>query len=330
MFGNRAGWLLSLTIVMATAAFLFSIDYMGRRAPDPGPIGQNAASYSLVPPIDPRSVAPWMTEELDAAPIYMEVIAAHDANPRAFERYSASGRLTSPDYQAVEKAVQLLVQARKSQGVGGVFAAKPELVITYNLHRPAVKALETVGSVALKVGRQHQSAGDLPKATEIYEGIYTLGVKLAEERMAYNEWYVGRNMLTVGRWLGELPAHSAQADKFQAIDSQFKALGDKSITPVRNVIFVLNPDPAEYPSHATWTGDMIALATRAGDPMWRIEATLALGRARFQGYTRSDVRAAEMTLARLATDSNPHVQFAAKVARELTREELRRIPTVLD
>lgn len=329
MFGNRLGWLLSLVVVMLTAAFLWSIDYAARRMPEAGPVGQKAASYSLALPLDPRVAATWMSDERNAAPLYMQAIAEHDANPKAFERYLATGRLNTPEHQAVEKAVRLLVDARTSKTIGGVFGERPELVITYD-NRPALNSLGAVADVARKIGRQRQSAGELPKAQEIYEALYTLGIKLMEERLAYEEWHVGRNLLPVGRWLGELPDYSTQAHRFEAVENQFKIVGYQSVVPVRNLIFVLNPDPDTNPSHATWTGDMIALATRGGDPMWRIEATLALGRARFQGYSRADVVNADKTLAALEKDPDPHVQYAAKKARALTREELRRIPTVIE
>ena len=329
MLGNRLGWLLSLCIVTMTALFLWSIHYIGNRMPEPGPVGLNAASYTMTLPADPRTVATWMSEDLDATPLYHQAIAEHDANPRAFERYIQSGTLTSEDARLVEKAVQLLVQARTSKGTGGVFGHKPELVITYDVSRPALRSLRNVGRVAERMGRLNQTGGNPARAKEIYEGMYTLGIKLMEERLAYDEWSVGRNLL-MSKWIVELPEYSGDAHRFNAVEQQFKLIGNNSIRPVYSWIYLLNPDPDSYPAHETWTGDMIAVATRGGDPMWRIEATLALGRARFQGARRGDQVSAEKTLKELVSDPNPFIQFAAKAARELTREELRKIPTVIE
>src|SRR5687767_3959847 len=74
MLGNRLGWLLSLCIVTMTALFLWSIHYIGNRMPEPGPVGLNAASYTMTLPADPRTVATWMSEDLDATPLYHQAI----------------------------------------------------------------------------------------------------------------------------------------------------------------------------------------------------------------------------------------------------------------
>ena len=271
MFGNRLGWGISAAIVLITTALMWWLYTAGSQIQDPGAVGRNAASYSMQLPLDPRALASWMTEEQDAIGIYKEAIADFNAHPQAYNIYIERGKLNSPEYAQIEKGVALLIKASTMKR-SGVFSDRPQELITYDSDRPALKeALRTVAKAAMKVGRQAEVEKNLSRAREIYRAVYSLGVKLYEERLVFDEWFEAREMLSVAKWLGEIAESADEGARFKQVDEQILGFYKSKIEPVQNTIMVLYPQ----------TGDVAALATNGGDPMWRVEATLALGRCRY-------------------------------------------------
>src|SRR2546423_8635060 len=204
MFGNRLGWGISAAIVVVTALLMSLLYKLGTQIAPPGTVGLNAANYTMQLPIDPASLATWMSEEQDAIAIYKEVIGEYDAKSRAYNGCIERGKFNSPEYAQIEKGVNLLVKASTMRRPG-VFADRPAELITYDTDRPALKeALRTVAKTAMKVGRQLELEKNVSKAREIYRGVYTLGVKLYEERLVFDEWYEVWEMLAVGKWMGAI------------------------------------------------------------------------------------------------------------------------------
>ena len=87
------------------------------------------------------------------------------------------------------------------------------------------------------------------------------------------------------------------------------------IEPVQNTIQVLYPE----------TGDVAALAVHGGDPMWRVEAILALGRCRYTSPRAGDQLGATRLIDQLMGDPEPRIRLAASVAKSLTREGVHKI-----
>src|SRR5256714_8998513 len=111
MFGNRLGWGISAAIVVVTALLMSLLYKMGTQIAPPGTVGLNAANYTMQLPLDPRSLATWMSEEQDAIAIYREAIAEYNAKTLAYNAYIERGKLNSPEYAQIEKGVDLLVKA---------------------------------------------------------------------------------------------------------------------------------------------------------------------------------------------------------------------------
>jgi len=281
----------------------------------PGKVGQNAASYSMQLPLDPRSLATWMSEDGDAIAIYKEAIADYNAKTRHYNIYIERGKLNSPEYKEIEKGVNLLVSASTKKGPG-VFKDRPGELITYDTDRTGLKeALRTLGKAAMKVGRQSEVDKNISRAREIYRAVYTLGIKLYEERLVFDEWYEAREMLSVARWLGEIAESADEASRFKQIDGQILDFYKSKIEPVQNTIMVLYPQ----------TGDVAALAVHGGDLMWRVEAVLVLGRCRYTSPRAGDQFGATKLIDQLLNDSEPRVKLAASAAKALTRESIHKI-----
>jgi len=324
MFGNRLGWGISAAIVVATTLLMWWLYTAGTQIAPPGTVGLNAANYSMQLPLDPRSLATWMSEEQDGIAIYKEAIAEYNAKTRAYNAYLERGKLNSPEFAEIEKGVYLLVKASTMRRPG-VFADRPAELITYDSDRPALKeALRTVAKTAMKVGRQiegpptqspEEKQKNAPRAREIYRGVYTLGMKLYEERLVFDEWYEAREMLSVAKWMGELSDSGDEGARFKQIDSQILPFYKEKIEPVQNTIQVLYPE----------TGNVAALAVNGGDLMWRVEAILALGRCRYTSPRAGDQLGAARLIDQLMNDPEPRIRLAASVAKSLTREGVHKL-----
>jgi tetratricopeptide (TPR) repeat protein len=317
MFGNRVGWFFSLLIVVGTSGFLVLMYKHGTDASPPGPVGERAASYTMQLPIDPRSLATYMSEPADAVELYKKAIAAYQANPRPFNAFVDRGNLQSPELAEIQSTMDLLLKSRTAKNPG-VFKDRPGELITYDTDRPALKDLKTLGSIARKLGMLYRAAGNREKAMEYFEATFALGAKLCEERLVFEEWETGRGLLDVSHYLAETAKEANQpaaSERMQEFDQQFLPFYKKQIEPVQQTIFVTHPN----------TGDMLALATNAGESMWRVEAIFALGRCRFSGETRGDQAAANRVLQRLAQSADPLTRLAAVQARDLTVEQFRKL-----
>lgn len=311
MFGNRLGWGISSAIILCTTVAMLLLYKAGSQIADPGPIGLSAAKYTMQLPLEPRSLATWMSEDGDAVAIYKEAIADYDARPLAYRIYSDRGKLNSPEYAQIEKGVNLLVKAATIRR-GGVFADRPAELITYDTDRPALKdALLSIANVAMKVGKQLESEKNVTRAREIYRGVYTLGLKLYEERMVWDEWDAAVQTLAVAKWLGDLAESADEARRFKQVQEQIRDFAAKNVEPVHQAIMRANPPEA---------GDIAALAVDGGDVMWRVEATLALGRCRYTSPRAGDQFGATKLIDQLLADPEPRVRLAAQVAKSLTRE----------
>lgn len=337
MFGNRIGWLLSVGILVMVGMLLFLIHQRAQELARPGPVGAAAASFTMKVPVDPRSVATWMTREGDAVAIYKRMIDLLDENQLVFRSFDA--KPGSEDVRKIQGILDLLIEARDLKGPG-VFADRPQEMISYDFTRPAVRMhIPNLRSAAWKLASGHIAAGQNDKARQLHEAIYTLGVKLYEERMVYDEWAEGRICLSSAWYLSDLATDPAEKAAFKKVDDQFKDFYYERMEAPHRLVPLIDPDPRQMSNGSTitfrsglaadlhtWTRDMIALAQGAGDVMWRTEATLALGRARFKALTKTDQRRAEFVLKQLANDPEPNVRLAAQAALALTEEQERRTP----
>jgi hypothetical protein len=89
----------------------------------------------------------------------------------------------------------------------------------------------------------------------------------------------------------------------------------KQIRPVQEAVMVVEPKP----------GDIFALAEKAAEPMWRVEAILALGRLRYSAERSGDKQGAAKVVAALCTAGDPRIRTAAIAARDLTVEQFRKL-----
>jgi len=326
MFGNRVGWGISALIVLAAVLLLWRVYRIGTDFTPPGPIGQSAALWTMQLPVDPRSIATWMTEDVDAIDLYKQVIAEYMAN-LAYDGYLRQASADPAVIQQINKGIDLMIRASTAKRPG-VFIDRPSEIITYDSDRRPLKALKAMGDVGIRLGlilnNKDRPVYDATRARQVFQAVFSLGLKLYEERLVWEEADYGLKLMATSRYLDD-PASPGRADLLQKFDDQRKPFYFKYIDPLLRHIFIANPDAKRFPQFRSWGGDMAALATKCPEYMWRVEAIFALGRCKFQGNTMGDQKGAVRLLKSLCEDSDPRIRIAAQAADRLTREDLQRL-----
>lgn len=316
MFGNRIGFGVSVVILIAASLFLWFIHVLGTTMSPVTAVGANAANYTMKLTINPRDMATWMAEEGDSTPVYKELDTILDKDHNAFYFFSKEPSLKSEHLPKIEQAVALLVKAGKLKG-GGVFKDSPTDLVTYDSDRPRLKRVEAMEDAFLKLGAFYRTGNQIDKARDLYQGMFSMGVKMYEERLIFEEWFRARNLMAISKYLADFEEKKspAAADKFKAFDAQFLPFYKANIEPVQKALHVVYPNP----------GDVAALALKGGDTMWRVEAIFALGRVKFSGDKAPDQKGALRILGTLSGDSDARIKLAATLARDLTIEDYRKL-----
>jgi tetratricopeptide (TPR) repeat protein len=337
MFGNRLGWSISAAIVVLTAIVLVMLARYGQPSL-PGELGRNAASHTISMPVDPAGIVRSMPENFDPAPVYREAIAAYQADPELFGAHDARERLQTTDDPRVEKlrpVMDLLVKAAQSRQ-HHIF--EPEEVINYDPDRPQINAIRKVGKTAIYLGLLHNREKRPDEARRLFEAVFALGAKLYHERLIWEEFDAALELLGDASQalvrLGEATGQPDLVSVYGTLNLHRMELYEQRVKPLHHAIKALNP----------YTADMVALALNGGDVLWRVEATLSLGRCKWSAshydapYPATpsnnatpdsghfgDQQAARQALEQLVNDPNPRVRIAAQRGHDLTVEEFRKL-----
>jgi hypothetical protein len=211
-------------------------------------------------------------------------------------------------------------------------------VINYDPDRPRVNALRKLGKAAVYLGLLSNRERKTDAAQRLYEAAYALGAKLYHERLSWEAFDAGLELLgdasqALSR-LGEATGQPELVSIYGTFNRHRMELYEQRVKPLHHAIKALNP----------YTADMIGLAFNGGDHLWRVEAALALGRCKFSAsrydvpypaIPRSDVppqsghfgdqQAARKALDVLVNDPDARVRMAAEAARDLTIEQFRKL-----
>ena len=109
-------------------------------------------------------------------------------------------------------------------------------------------------------------------------------------------------------------------DNLSDFDRQFSAYQDNRVMPIWAVLSSVNQDVINRTA-----GDVLVFARVSEEPMWRVEATLKLGRYKYDAGTLGDQISAARAVRQLTLDHDPNVAAAALAARDLTIETYRMI-----
>ena len=324
MFGNRLGWCISAVLIAITGLLLYWLWFVANDFTRPSAIGLNADKYTLELPINPRTLATWMTEQEDAVGLYQQAIDEFNKDP-IYARNDF--QLYKDEIPKLQKGLDLLVKA-STKAKGGVLAKNMDKVISYDIDRPPLRAIYAMGNVASKVAivsnnkEQYPNTYDPARAKKLFQAVFSLGIKLYEERLVLDEFQNGRQLLAASRYLDDPPGKEGLKQQF---DSQWIPFYDANVFPVQRRIWIANPDAKRFPQFKSWGGDMAAIATKSKEEMWQVEGIFAVGRLKYNGNTRGDQKAARRLLTKLCQSDDSRIRIAATAANALTVEDFHRL-----
>jgi hypothetical protein len=326
MFGNRLGWGISAVLTLLVLLVLHWVAQVGAISPPShgvvtltGRVTLNLADHPdtldvIQLPFNPQGVLPTMTESDDAAPLYRKAIQELDSDKYTYRDLFETGKPKTTNYKDLP-ALEFLVEARNLRGMK-LFAAEPAKVVAYG--RDATEPIEAIyyaGKAASKLSLYIQK--DKPAdALILAEAVFSLGVKLCEERIRWREFDAGAELLRDGAYLiSKLdPARPEAA----AVDAGMKRLLESRCIPLWTVIGSVDQDVI-----GRTAGDVFYIAKNSRERLWRVEAILKLGRYRYNVGTNGrsgDQRWARITVNRMAKDPklDPVLRTAAQAASNLT------------
>jgi hypothetical protein len=258
-----------------------------------------------------------MTDSASPAPIYAEAIEHYRANPEAY-------RTPELNDGKVQKGFDALLRARNCRP-STVFAGKLDKLIGYkvgdNDPYEDIEALFAVGKAA-SIAALRASPSDSADALALAEAVFSLGVKLFDERLRFREMDAGAELIGDGSYLiGKLDP--ARAPAVALVKDGMKKLLSERAFPVWTVISSIDPNVVGRTG-----GDIFYLAKHSKERLWRIEAILKLGRLKHdQGEAGrgADGRAAVIAVRKMANDASldPALRTAAQRANDLTVEQHR-------
>ncbi|MGE5608810.1 MAG: hypothetical protein ACM359_06130, partial [Bacillota bacterium] len=283
-------------------------------------VGREAASYTVRLPIEPGALkrAGFMSEGHEVGGIYQQAITLYEQNREVLDRYDRIVKLESAEAEPWGRIMELLGEAARSSR-RGVFEGAMGLVINYDVERPGLEAARTLGRAAIRLALLANVEGRKEAARRYAEAAFALGAKLYEERLTYAEFDVAQDLLgSAAPMLAKLATEAGEAEYAELItdfNRQRIEYWKARIQPVQQVVQVMEAN----------AGDLLALAEKGGDAMWRVEAVLALGRCKYAAERGADQRAAKQMLDKLSGSGEPRIRLAAEAGRELTIVQYRKL-----
>lgn len=205
-----------------------------------------------------------------------------------------------------------------------LFARTPAEVVNYDPEKPPLEGIYHVGAAATRIALITGTT-DPATAQKYFEAVFSLGLKLYQERLVFDELAKGEDLMgTAAAGLARLATRAKDTTKLaeiQAFTTNRLNDFDSTIQPVWKVVSSLDDNTIAY-----YAGDMFVLAhDTVADGMWQVEGTLKLGRLKYNAGRRGDQLAVKRVLRQMATDTAepPAVRTAAEAAQALTVEQYR-------
>src|SRR5687768_15130341 len=317
MLGNLRGWMISLAIACFFGLVIYTQGRPGTVSESTGKLVKLTAATKL--PADPKPLVADGTHDCNAGDLYRQAIEDYTAKKAEYERVL---RVQGPPFREAAqqlKGVQMVLDAAKCAKMD-LYASNPKDVTNYERSRPGLEALQTIGQIVNRLAAS-MAKEDAKRANEYAEALFLLGRRLYEERVVFQEYTVGVDLManaanTMAKQT--LAADEARAEQMAAFVKDVQNYTGEHFTELWTKISGLEEPGKMLPM----PGDIFDVATNPNvDPMWRAEAALKLGRMRWMKSVKgADQRGANHTLRLLAEDPSapPGVRAAAAAGRDLT------------
>lgn len=317
MFGNVPGWISALIIAALTSGLIY---WKGRPEGISAPTGTlKLAMTSAALKVDPKSIVPPGTRDEDGGQYYRQ--AANDVVSKAktYEKFQkAQGPAKRKMAAELQGEIDLLVKAAGCSKLT-LSAANPKELVSYANAKPLLPDLQLLGNTTVNVAAFFLAPGtttkDPKKGRQYLEAVFHLGRCLYEERLSFDEFRIGLELMAnaAGRLQAYKAIDTSQNDAFTSF------LSGCTAEPYITTWLVVSGIPEEGKMAAA-PGDIFRLAQESGEPMWRAEATLKLGRMYWmKGVRYGDQQGAKRIVEMLSakTDLPPNVKAAAAAAQDI-------------
>lgn len=256
----------------------------------------------------------------DASAAYDEMIAFYN------EYRATLDTIDAVETELSEKAIDLLIKAHEAGTItSGYIDAK--IPLAPNAAPEFGGALQVIADVAMHRAEELRQRNEEQKerAMKAAKAAFALGQTLFEKSRRVPIRTTGIAIMTSGgtplyNWSGEGNEFAQTMQKWtdainELIENHWKGKSE--------VVYSLR---LNTPDVRATIGDLIAYATLDKDVSWRVEATLALGRAKYMvGAGKGNNRGILSTIAKLKNDPDKLVADAAKAAEAYTREDVKRM-----
>ncbi|CAN5650731.1 hypothetical protein BH09PLA1_BH09PLA1_13600 [soil metagenome] len=315
MWGNLAGWMISVLLVLGAVGGAAYLDRMDR-VTSATAFGGNIATFgSLDLPIELQPLMPDLSGPVDATPALSTAINAYRADFYTYDR-AAAGHV--PDHFDALPAIAPIVEVAMSPGAA-LLSPMKEQAVTYKARRPELDAVRVLGEALVRAALARE-ASDPAAAIGYYNAALALGMKLYRERLTYAEFSAGLSLMSqAAQQLAKLTSDPKRAEALRAFEPARRDFIEQRVNPVWRILGSVDPNIVQ-----THAGDTFVIARDAPERMWRVEAIFALGRYKFSAQRFRDRANATRTLEELAeSEADPIVKQAAIAARDMTIEDFR-------
>jgi hypothetical protein len=318
MIGNSKGWLLAGGLGVLYLGVMVLLLLSGRRTAPTGLAGPGGAGIAgPLPGIEVGGVVPGAREG-DASAAFEKIIADVGRDRELYERSVGGGRIDAATLTRLAAVDGVLGQVRYSRLT--MFEAAPLRAVGYTISDD-LAALVLAGGATSRVALYYHGEGRVEEARSHFRAVLVLGQRLYESRVSERQLSAGLGLMS----------EAAEGLALVGVEGGDRAAVEglrAKLREVREAVSVVWPaissiDPGVISRH---NGDIPVIALTGGERVWRVEATLKLGRMKYDigaSGTPADQRFARSTLSRLLVDADPAVAVAAKLASELTVEQYR-------
>jgi hypothetical protein len=316
MFGNRLGWSISIIILIFAGLLARLIDQTAQSSPATGWIQKTIKPISAIASVD--QIIPGMDSNRDAGDLYRRAIAAYRDEPAPYDAIAAG----KPPSLAAVTGLRAIVDAG-SYGKMDLFQSRPEQIVQYERDDDPLRALGQVARAVVQVALRSDPA----TSGRFYSAVLSLGIKLYQERVVYDELAMGEELMGVAcnglKGLAHRAKDAAVEQRIEQFDTQRLSTNISEIQPVWAVM-----GSVDMNTISAYAGDWFELSQdKAVDPLWQVEGILKLGQLKYAAARLADQKTAHRVLTDLAKDTNqtPGIRAAAVVGRDLTIEQYRSI-----
>lgn len=315
-WASPLGWALASVIAALYLTAIMLLERSGRVTPATAVSELAATPLAVHLPLGELPDAPEQRGDTDATALLLETARLVGADVERYLRFLAAPAVATGDIPALLALDGVLEQASLASAPS--WGQMPERHVAYRTQHPEVERLALAGRALNRVALHDHQQGRNADAARGFYATLSLGHKLLQHRTTYAELSTGLGLMSeavTGLRLvfGDRPVLMRLLD-------QLRLEGERTLA----VWTAISTVDGELVSRHN--GDVCHIATHSNERVWRVEATLKLGRMKFDVGVRgtpADQRRARRLIQQLRSDPDPAVAFAARLASELTLEDYR-------